>query len=106
VKLKTIPNRIKPAPTRQLGSLTPASQAPGYRIRGRRLQEIRQAHLRMNPLCVLCADKGVHRAAMEVDHILPLHRGGTDTEDNRQGLCPECHRDKSSAEARARSIGA
>lgn len=61
------------------------------RIRGRRGVEIRQSFLRANPLCVHCAGKGIVRAATQVDHIIPLHQGGTETSDNRQGLCNECH---------------
>lgn len=38
------------------------------------------------------------RLTDEIDHIIPLAFGGSDTEDNIQGLCAECHRDKSSTE--------
>jgi 5-methylcytosine-specific restriction endonuclease McrA len=44
---------------------------------------------------------------VEVDHIIPLSRGGAvRDEDNIQSLCAECHRAKSmreAAEGRARS---
>lgn len=33
-------------------------------------------------------------AATEVDHVIPLHKGGTDDYDNLQGLCHNCHADK------------
>lgn len=70
------------------------SPKPTPRTRGRKLQTLRAAHLYANPLCVACARVGRVRAAVEVDHIVPLYKGGTDTEDNRQGLCVECHADK------------
>ena len=35
----------------------------------------------------------------DVDHITPLHMGGTDDPDNLQALCPACHRRKTEREA-------
>lgn len=64
------------------------------RIRGRRLQRIRREHLQREPLCVLCARKQVVRAGTEVDHVIPLFKGGADDETNRQTLCDECHKAK------------
>jgi len=64
------------------------------RIRGRRLQTIRSAHLRLHPLCVHCVAKGVVRLGTQVDHILALSNGGADEEGNRQTLCGPCHSDK------------
>ena len=55
---------------------------------------IRAAVLRCNPLCVACEAKGLIARATEVDHIQPLHKGGTDEPDNLQGLCRDCHADK------------
>jgi 5-methylcytosine-specific restriction protein A len=79
------------------------------RIRGRRLQRIRAAHLRANPLCVHCTAKGRVAGATEVDHIVALVNGGEDIEENRQGLCRECHRIKTAADlghAARRTTGA
>lgn len=39
---------------------------------------------------------------LEIDHILPLGDGGTDTEDNLQILCKPCHRTKTITENRRR----
>lgn len=68
------------------------------RIRGTTLQNIRKAHFEKHPLCVKCLEKTLTRLATELDHIKPLHLGGTDTPDNRQGLCSDCHLEKSKAE--------
>jgi 5-methylcytosine-specific restriction protein A len=43
---------------------------------------------------VLCARKQVVRAGAEVDHVVPLFKGGADDESNRQTLCSECHKAK------------
>jgi 5-methylcytosine-specific restriction enzyme A len=76
------------------------------RTRGRKLQALRAELFRRNPLCVACEAKGITRLATERDHIKPLAEGGTDTEDNVQGLCKPCHEGKSLQEAlRARTRG-
>lgn len=64
------------------------------RIRGSKLQRIRQDHLRASPLCVICAKKGRVTVAVEVDHITPLYKGGAEHPDNRQSLCKACHAEK------------
>jgi 5-methylcytosine-specific restriction protein A len=50
--------------------------------------------LRANPLCVACQRKGRTSIATEVDHTVPLFKGGTDDEANLAGLCDECHKVK------------
>lgn len=35
---------------------------------------------------------------LKVDHIVPLQIGGTDTDDNKQTLCKECHDKKTNSE--------
>ena len=64
------------------------------RIRGRRLQEIRARHFRHAPLCVHCYARGVIREWEHLDHIVALANGGKDVASNRQGLCAECHAEK------------
>jgi 5-methylcytosine-specific restriction protein A len=33
-------------------------------------------------------------SALDVDHVIPLYQGGTDTADNLQALCKVCHKIK------------
>lgn len=54
----------------------------------------------INPLCVMCQANGVVRAATQRDHIVPLAEGGTEDESNTQGLCVDCHRQKTAQESR------
>ena len=61
------------------------------RIRGRALHERRQALFEREPLCRRCSDQGRVRAATKADHIVALVNGGSDTEDNLQPLCDDCH---------------
>jgi predicted kinase len=91
--LRTLKPRVLEVGNR-LGAAPLLSQSRTYRIRGRKLQAIRAAHFRRNPLCVACLDRGVVRVAVELDHIVALTNGGTDSLDpfeNRAGLCADCH---------------
>lgn len=75
-----------------------ALNSPVKRIRGRKLQAIRDAHFNQYPLCVRCEAKGKVRLATQLDHIVALDNGGDDFDRdggrNRQGLCDECHLQK------------
>ena len=71
---------------------------PINRVRGRRLQAIREMVLTGNPLCAICEQQGLLTAATQVDHIVALANGGPDEEANMQGLCADCHRTKTAAD--------
>lgn len=89
----------------RLGSLDPrigTRTAQVERIRGSRLQAIRRSYFRQHPLCVECLKQGRPTPATELDHVIPLHQGGQDVHGNRQGLCAECHAEKSAGEERKR----
>jgi 5-methylcytosine-specific restriction protein A len=42
--------------------------------------------------------------AYDLDHIIPLWKGGEDIEDNLQALCPACHRRKTDMERVERTV--
>lgn len=44
-------------------------------------------------------------SSAEIDHIKPLHKGGTNARENLQGLCVECHKAKTALEHRDRLGG-
>lgn len=69
-------------------------------IGGRALQTARARLFNEHPLCVECERQGRVSAAEYRDHVVPLAEGGTDTEENTQGLCKACHEAKSEAERR------
>jgi len=62
----------------------------------RRFWKHRKFILDRDPVCVGCNA----RPSEEADHVLALSLGGTDTVDNMQGLCKQCHRIKSRADKR------
>jgi 5-methylcytosine-specific restriction protein A len=70
-----------------MGSLS----SHGKRIRGRKGVALRKRRLRAEPLCRMCKDEGRVTAATVPDHIIPLAKGGTDTDDNIRCLCADCH---------------
>lgn len=59
----------------------------------------RAQHLREEPLCRECIKLGIIVAASEVDHIVPIERGGAwFADENLQSLCKPCHSSKSATE--------
>jgi 5-methylcytosine-specific restriction enzyme A len=76
------------------------------RITGRRLQSLRAALFRRQPLCEICKSRGLLVIATQRDHRIPLAEGGTEDPDNEQALCAPCNAEKGLAEAlRARTRG-
>ena len=65
------------------------------RTRGRKWMAIReQALAKTQYRCAECLRNDKLSIACQVDHIIPLHKGGTDDLDNLEGLCAEHHRAK------------
>lgn len=94
---------LKPRiPQMRIGTETITTRT--QRITGSKLQIIRERWFRVHPLCAECDRHGRVTAAQELDHIVPLHLGGQDSDSNRQGLCVECHKDKTRREAQSRSL--
>jgi 5-methylcytosine-specific restriction protein A len=77
-----------------------SSAGRGY---DRRWRETRNAYLREHPFCEQCQADGRCRVAIEVDHVVPMSRGGDRLDwENLQALCRPCHRQKT---ARDRAAG-
>ena len=77
-----------------MGKLT----TPTPRLRGRAGQKQRDRRLkRTNDLCEDCQAEGRVTLATIVDHIVPLSKGGPDTDENTRNLCDE-HNHKRTAE--------
>lgn len=75
------------------------------RIGGARRMRRNARFLRKHPLCKRCDAKKPKRytPAVEVDHIIPLTKGGTEDESNLQGLCKDCHEEKTNEDFNRKS---
>lgn len=94
-KLSTIEKRV---PT--VSTFRASTPVAAKRITGPKLQKIRRRILlRDGYACRVCGRVSVD---LEVDHIVPLHLGGAESDANRQALCCECHRLKNIEEERMR----
>jgi hypothetical protein len=79
--------------------------SPG-RLRGRAAVEQRKRRRSLHPLCAHCTKEGRVTVTAEIDHVIPLALGGTDTDDNVQGLCKDCHARKTADEDAAHGVAA
>lgn len=75
------------------------TQPAPARIRGRKLERLRNQLFNQQPLCVRCQAEGRVTIAVIRDHIVPLTEGGLDVEVNTQGLCGPCSDAKTQAES-------
>ena len=74
------------------------------RLRGRPAARMRARILaRDNYLCQACLRGGMVTVADEVDHVVPLHLGGSNGENNQESICRACHSVKSESERAERS---
>lgn len=111
MKLKTLKPRIATVGSRLATLSTNPNATP--RQRGRGWMDRRERLLSAKPWCAMCIRKaGIHASdledvmrkceeqgiafpfAAEVDHVVPLHKGGPDTDENTQNLCVPCHLEK------------
>lgn len=65
------------------------------RLRGRAGVHQREQVRDEEPFCRHCMAKGRRSPTTQVDHIIPLFKGGTNDRSNLQGLCDPCHSAKS-----------
>lgn len=98
-KLTTLKPRIATLDTRRVKPLVVADR----RIVGTTLQNRRFKAWKANPHCAACGEFVQYPDGFELDHIVPLYKGGPDEAENCQILCKYvdtdgvkhgCHADK------------
>jgi len=95
MKLKTIKPKTDTISVNRADAPVAAQRIAGYaltKIRDRIL-------LRDNYTCCAC---GRVSKKLVVDHIVPLHLGGAESDINRQSLCLACHKAKNDREFKER----
>lgn len=72
------------------------TEAQGNRTRGYTWMKIRRGILARD--CYTCRSCGRTGGELQVDHINPIFKGGTDEPANLQTLCVSCHAEKTKLE--------
>jgi len=104
-KLQTLKPRLQTAGSR-LPTLAPVRPDTVERVRGwRGVQDRERVRKRDCGLCQQCHRAGKVSVGVAVDHIVPLWKGGSDEDANKELLCQPCHDVKTAREAKERAGG-
>jgi 5-methylcytosine-specific restriction protein A len=102
VKLQTLKPRLQSAGSR-IVTLAPTRPEATPRKRGwAGVQDRERIRERDFGLCQACQRNGKTSVGAAVDHIIPLWKGGSDGDSNKELLCDPCHDTKSAREAAER----
>jgi 5-methylcytosine-specific restriction protein A len=105
VKLQTLKPRLQSAGSR-IVTLAPTRPEATPRKRGwAGVQGRERIRRRDCGLCRACQRNGKTSVGAAVDHIIPLWKGGSDDDSNKELLCDPCHDTKSAREAAERAAG-
>ena len=99
-RLNSIKNKINTIELRRSSPVAPP------RIAGWQLTKIRERIIaRDGAACTKCGFMPSNLSYLEVDHIVPLFKGGAESDENRACLCRRCHKKKSDLEEKERAGG-
>ncbi len=105
MKLTTLKPRLQTAGGR-LAVLQPIRPNTVQRKRGwAGVQDRERIRKRDCGLCQECLRQGLTSVGSDVDHKIPLWKGGSDDDDNKELLCITHHKEKSAREAKDRARG-
>lgn len=104
-KLQTLKPRLQAAGSR-LATLAPVRPGTVQRKRGwAGVKDRERIRARDNGLCQECLRNNRTTIGHPVDHIVPLWKGGSDDDSNKETLCDPCHDTKTAREAAERARG-
>jgi 5-methylcytosine-specific restriction protein A len=69
-----------------------------YSKKGRLIDNTTYCRLKSQTVCKICGSKSTSNKPLEVDHIIPIVRGGTNDKENLQAVCRSCHIRKTAEE--------
>lgn len=99
-RLTTLKSRLNTLPARVSTHRTADTRITGRTLQARR----KRCWLRAEARCEECGRVVAYPEGFELDHVVPLYKGGPDTDENCQVLCngPEgCHEAKTREDMRA-----
>ncbi|WP_054910471.1 HNH endonuclease [Pseudomonas sp. NBRC 111135] len=100
-RLRTLKPRLQEFKGKEYRSLPTPSEK---RTTGRKRQEMRlRVWTKAMAFCAGCG-RTCDYNSWNMDHIIPLWKGGDDLESNMQVLCIPCHADKTAKEAAERAM--
>jgi 5-methylcytosine-specific restriction protein A len=105
VKLQTLKPRLQVASTAHIAVLTAKPDVIERKRGSAGVKDRNEIKARDHGLCQACKRKGKVSLGDVVDHIEPLHLGGSDEASNKELLCNPCHDAKSAREAAGRARG-
>lgn len=99
MKLQRLAPKVSSLNTQRVTTTVMAEPA---RMRGRRLQERRLRLWTADPCCAVCGVltslDGKAATPFQLDHKVPLFKGGEDIDANCQVLCTDCHDQKTDSD--------
>jgi 5-methylcytosine-specific restriction protein A len=106
VKLQTLKPRLLAAGAGRIGVLAPQAGNVERKRGSAGVRDRNEIKDRDCGLCQACKRRGRLGVPGDVvDHIEPLHLGGSDEPSNKELLCTPCHNAKSAHEAGGRAAG-
>lgn len=101
MKLQTLKPRLATINTTRIAIQKPRVAGSVERLRGSSWMALRAKVLKRDAgLCQTCMRNQKVSIATQVDHIKPLHKGGTNAMGNLEGICKACHDLKTAQEVR------
>jgi 5-methylcytosine-specific restriction endonuclease McrA len=106
VKLRTLKPRLQAVSTERVAVMIVQPDIVERKRGSAGVKDRNAIKARDHGLCQACKRKGLHGVLGDVvDHIEPLHLGGSDEGSNKELLCHECHDVKTAREAGGRAQG-